>query len=203
MTDGYQDLPPTPSALFELKEERRVVQEGYDFLDEKRLLLVGEILRQLARYEALLDDYRHDLAEARQALSDAIALHGLEGVQVRPAATLEHAEVATEHRPFLGVTLQDAELQLGAEHEATTPLYASPEAATVAERFRGLLARATTLAAVSGNLHRLMADYRRTERRARALEDVLMPELDQAIAEMDSRLEELQREEAIRVRLNV
>ncbi|MBF0418470.1 MAG: hypothetical protein HQL86_09515, partial [Magnetococcales bacterium] len=54
---------------------------------------------------------------------------------------------------------------------------------------------------LSGNLQRLLTEYRRTERRARALEDVILPELDEAIHEMEIRLEELDQEEAIRVRL--
>ena len=38
---------PTRSAVLELKGERVVVGEAYDFLDEKRLLLAAELLRQL------------------------------------------------------------------------------------------------------------------------------------------------------------
>jgi vacuolar-type H+-ATPase subunit D/Vma8 len=39
-----------------------------------------------------------------------------------------------------------------------------------------------------------------TARRARALEDVLLPELSATLAELDARLEEVEQEEAIRVR---
>ena len=44
---------PTRSAVLELKAERVVVGEAYDFLDEKRLLLAAELLRQLAEYDRL------------------------------------------------------------------------------------------------------------------------------------------------------
>ena len=52
----------------------------------------------------------------------------------------------------------------------------------------------------AGNLERLRLEYRRTERRTRALEDVLMPEIDLTIKELETRLEEIEQEEAIRVR---
>ena len=36
---------PTRAAILALKDERTVVAEAYDFLDEKRLLLAAELLR--------------------------------------------------------------------------------------------------------------------------------------------------------------
>jgi V/A-type H+-transporting ATPase subunit D len=77
----------------------------------------------------------------------------------------------------------------------------SPEARQCQHLFGQLLLSSAVLAARSGNLHRLLAEYKRTERRARALEDVLLPELDSLIHEMDLSLEELEQEEAVRVRL--
>ena len=44
---------PTRSAVLELKGERVVVGEAYDFLDEKRLLLAAEILRPLEEHDRL------------------------------------------------------------------------------------------------------------------------------------------------------
>ena len=38
---------PTRAAVLELRAERIVVEEAYDFLDEKRLLLAAELLRQV------------------------------------------------------------------------------------------------------------------------------------------------------------
>lgn len=56
------------------------------------------------------------------------------------------------------------------------------------------------LAGVSGNLHRLGREYKITERRARALENVILPEIDQSLRQMSSLLEEQDLEDAIRAR---
>jgi V/A-type H+-transporting ATPase subunit D len=53
---------------------------------------------------------------------------------------------------------------------------------------------------VTGNLERLQLEYRRAVRRARALQDVLLPELDRSIGEIEARLEELEQEDAIWMR---
>ena len=44
------DVSPTRSAVLEMKDERRAMHEGHVFLDEKCLLLAGEILRQLEQH---------------------------------------------------------------------------------------------------------------------------------------------------------
>jgi virulence factor Mce-like protein len=57
-----------------------------------------------------------------------------------------------------------------------------------------------TQADLVANLERLRAEYARTARRARAMEDVLLPEIDNTLSAIDTALEELEREEAVRVR---
>jgi V/A-type H+/Na+-transporting ATPase subunit D len=52
-----------------------------------------------------------------------------------------------------------------------------------------------------GNLIRLLAEYRRTERRARALENLVLPELELTLKLVEEQLEEQDQEEAAQVRL--
>lgn len=191
----------TPSALMELREERQVVKDGYRFLDEKRLLLAAEILRQLERYESLQRDYLQRHRAAAAALADAAARHGLQGLQVHPAAEADEAALQQQPRRFLGVPLVECALSLP-EVQTDVAVDPSPEARRCARLFRELTLQSAPLAAIAGNLERLLKEYRRTERRARALEDVLLPELEQALNEMVIRLEELDQEEAVRVRLD-
>ncbi|GAB4296480.1 MAG: hypothetical protein Kow0096_13940 [Thiohalomonadaceae bacterium] len=189
----------TPSVLMELREERQVVKDGYRFLDEKRLLLAAEILRQLEEYERLQRNYLQLQRAAAAALASAAARHGLQGLQVHPAMAMDAAPLQQQRRRFLGVQLLECSLVLPEEATATA-VDPSPEARHCAHLFRKLVQHSAPLAAISGNLERLLQEYRRTERRARALEDVLLPELEQALGEIVVRLEELDQEEAVRVR---
>jgi len=69
-----------------------------------------------------------------------------------------------------------------------------------AHHFRELTRQAAQLAALSGNLVRLYQENQRTERRARALEDVLLPELEETTRQIDGHLEAPDLEEAMRIR---
>jgi V/A-type H+-transporting ATPase subunit D len=87
------------------------------------------------------------------------------------------------------------------ESQAPAPAAnASPEGDACRDAFADMLPRAARLAVLTGNLERLRLEYTRTERRARALEDVLLPEIEDDIKTIDAALEELEREEAMRVR---
>ncbi len=193
------DLTPTRSVVLELKDERRAMRDGYVFLDEKCLLIAAEILRELARHDALRRRFLASYAAAVAALQAGVARHGLHGLQVYPAADLSGAQLQRESRTLMGVRLQDASLR--AEALAAAPAVdASPEAETCRRAFAALLDSAAPLAAVAGNLARLSLEYRRSVRRAHALQDVLLPELDGTVADLETRLEELEQEDAIWMR---
>lgn len=193
------DSNPTRSALIEMKDERRAMHEGYVFLDEKCLLLAGEILRELERYARLRAYFieLHDAACA--ALQAAVMRHGLQGLQIYPPADPGAAQLQVRKSTLMGVRLQQATFDAGAAG-ADEAVNRSPEAQACRNAFAAVLAAAAPLAAVSGNLERLSLEYRRSVRRARALQDVMLPELDQSILDIDNRLEELEREDAMSMR---
>ena len=193
------DLTPTRSVVLELKDERRAMHEGYVFLDEKCLLLASEMLRELARYSELQRAFLKAWETAIAALQAAVARNGLEGLQVYPPADLSDASVRRAPRSLMGVALQQAEL-LSTPVPPPAGIDRSPEAEACRRAFRLLLAQAAPLAAVAGNLERLQQEYRRAVRRARALQDVLLPELDGTVYDIETRLEELEQEDAIWMR---
>jgi V/A-type H+-transporting ATPase subunit D len=193
------DISPTRSAVLELQDERRAMHEGYVFLDEKCLLLAGEILRQLQTHDRLQRRLLVLHEDAAAALAAAVARHGLHGLQVYPATDLSRASVPIRARSLMGVRLQEAALD-GGDAQAEDAVNRSPEAEACRLAYAAVLAAAAEAAAVTGNLERLSLEYRRSVRRARALQDVMLPELDQTIADIDGRLEEAEREDAIWMR---
>jgi V/A-type H+-transporting ATPase subunit D len=208
---SQRTIIPTQSALLELKDERAGMREGYRFLDEKRLILAAEILAELGRYEREMAVFRAAYHEAATALQGAVVRHGLEGLGVYPAARCRGTSWSLEPRRVLGVMLYDlTEAQQTASPDSEpawreddpTPwsLARSPEAERCREAFQALLPGAARLAAMVANLQRLRLDYARTARRARALEDVLLPEIDATLDVVESALEELEREEVVRAR---
>jgi V/A-type H+-transporting ATPase subunit D len=194
------EITPTRSVVLELKDELRAMREGYAFLDEKCLMLAAEILRELVRYQKLDAALQALDTASRDALKRAVGRHGLQGLQCYPAADLAPATLEIETRKLMRVSLQSADLSPGAP--AAAAVNPSPEADDCRARYAELVRAAACLAAVRGNLERLHHEYRRTVRRTRALQDVLIPEISGTLYELEARLEELEQEDALWMRLN-
>jgi V/A-type H+-transporting ATPase subunit D len=198
MPEPGRELTANRSTALELREEQHLVREGYEFLDEKRILLATEILRGLERYRAGLAAWRAMQDRARKLLLDAAARHGLDALIVHPAAPLGKFRIEQQVRRAMGIGIIEAQAEFAAPAsvEAIDP---SPEARACAAAHLELLRASVPLAALERSLRRLAAEYRRTERRARALENVLMPELDQALRFVEEQLELYELEENVRV----
>ena len=197
------DIIPTRSALLELKDERLLVDEAFEFLDEKRLLLAAEILRQLDMYELLVAEIEVLGRDASRQLAVTVQRHGLQGSSVYPALVLSNTELAVSEKNFMGVTLTTTELQyhLNEQIEQNAACNPTAEAQHCQSLFLELARQSAILAGVSGNLHRLLMEYRLTERRARALENVILPEIEQTLNIISTHIEELDLEEIVRAHL--
>jgi V/A-type H+-transporting ATPase subunit D len=193
---------PTRAAVVELKDERIVVNEAYNFLDEKRLLLAAEIIRQIDNYEQVVKAIRKLNLEARQVLENAVQRHGLEGLGVYPAVDIEDHEFLSTSMNFMGVRLMTTQLDLPDNEpepscDAVNP---SSEAVECRRVFSELLKQAAILSGISGNLQRLSVEYRLTERRSKALENVILPQIEHDLKQMEDFLEEMDLEDLIRAR---
>jgi len=188
------------STFLDLQDEQRLVNDGYEFLDEKRILLAAELLRQREAWREARTVFMDRWDRAAKLLPLAVADQGLEGLQVHPRYSLDEAGFEVSGRPYVGQVMLEASMDIGDTELARDPVRPSGEVRQLAAAFRGLLEAAAPLAAITANLHRLMREYRRTERRVRALENVVLPEIRQDLAAMEEHLDLNEQEEVIRVR---
>ncbi len=195
-----RDLSPTRHAALELQEEYHLVRQGYEFLDEKRMLLAAEILADLAKHQEALKRFRAQQDLAAGSLVEALRRHGLEGLSVYPAEDLSPSSLLQSAESFLGVTLFNAKIDMKTADPPKDAVHPSPEARSCSQLFRDLIAQSVEIGILAANLQRLKREYRRTERRARALENVLLPEIEQGKRWINDQLEAFEQEEAVRVR---
>lgn len=194
-----RDVAPTRASAIELADERKLMRQGYEFLDEKRVLLATEMLRQLAEHQRLSEQMTAETKDAARALAAAVERHGLDNLQVYPVPSEPPRPAAPGRTLFLGVPLLAAR-PVALAGQAPEALDPSPEALACRAAFERLLQSAAAIGTHSGNLHRLAREYRRTDRRAQALENVLLPEVEDAIKRVDEQLDTMDREEAVRSR---
>ena len=167
------DLTPTRSLLIALAEERRTMREGYAFLDEKCLLLAGEMLRQVRAHQALARELAVLQRDSAAALAAALARHGLHGLAGLPARRRAGADPDRlspsawgDHVAGAGDRANAARHRPPSFHRprpkpAAPPIDAWPTGWQRWQRYRR-------------HSRDCYAEYRRTVRRVRALQDVLL-----------------------------
>jgi V/A-type H+-transporting ATPase subunit D len=197
--DGSEILA-TRVAFLELQDERRLVQEGYELLDEKRVLLATEMMRLLRRHGELQAELQQLEARALEAFEAAVGQHGFDDLTVEPKLDLGPAQLVLHEQSFLGLRLVEAALEERAAPPDPAHRPSTPEARGCAAAFRNLVLRRAELAACAASLRRLIREYVRTERRARALENVVLPEIDGSLRFIEEQLDAVDQEEAVRVR---
>lgn len=200
MPDLTRTQTASRSAFLDLQDEQRLVNDGYEFLDEKRILLAAELLRQRQAWREARDVFMERWQAAARALPAAAGDQGLDGLLVHPRYSLDAARLELGERPYVGQVMLQARLELGDSGPEREPVRPSPEVRRCADAFRAVLDAAAPLAAITANLERLMQEYRRTERRVRALENVVLPEIREDLAAMEEHLDLNDQEEVIRVR---
>lgn len=189
------------SALLDLKDELNLVNDGYEFLDEKRILLAAEIIRQRDAWTVRNREFLARMEAAAAALVAAAADQGLDGLEVAPPAALPDARLEISERPYVGQVMLEATFVTGESTLADEALRPTPALHTCRLAFRELIAAAAPLASSGANLSRLTHEYRRTERRVRALENIILPEIRTDIGIMEEQLDLLDQEEVVRVRM--
>ncbi|HVN46813.1 MAG TPA: V-type ATP synthase subunit D [Steroidobacteraceae bacterium] len=201
MAESRREVPTTRIAMLELRDEQRLVQEGYSLLDEKRILLATEIQRELARLRERSSGMAAAQDAARGALSAALLREGLDALAVHPPESLAAVTLGVVRSRLLGLQLIEASLQ-DARSSAARPVQESggEAIAECVRTQRTVLAAAVALASCCLNLRRLMREYVRTERRTRAIENILLPELNSALQQLEEQLDGLDQEEFARLR---
>src|SRR5271166_2660517 len=79
-----REVTPTRSTAIEFADERKLMRQGYEFLDEKRMLLATEMLSQLKIYQQRSDELIAVTKLAAAALAAAVERHGLDQLQLYP-----------------------------------------------------------------------------------------------------------------------
>ena len=196
-----REIPTTRIALLELKEEQQLVKEGYSLLDEKRILLAAEIRRELERLRARHAQMAAAEEAARVAVVAALLRHGLDTLAVHPPASLADLSLTVARTRLLGLHLIEATVQTADAPAAQRPYDGSSDAIRECVRaHRVVLVSAVAVAITSLNLRRLVREYVRTERRTRAIENILLPEINAAVTRLEEQLDSMDLEELARLR---
>jgi len=188
------NLPATKGNLLRIKDEHSLAVEAVTFLEEKRDLLLGELLRLQGQAATFRRRVEQALMGAYGHLVESLLSQGREGVARAALGVRLDARVALKDRGFLGMPMPVVEFQPG-DHRPHISFGGTVSAMDECQvAVREALGSIAELAEVEAILWRLAEELKRTVRRTNALNYMIIPTYQETIHYLEGALEERERE---------
>ncbi|GAB4222404.1 MAG: V-type ATP synthase subunit D [Spirochaetales bacterium] len=188
------NVPPTKSNLFLYKEQLTVAKEGFDLLEQKRDILVMELMRMLERVKLLESELYSFSSRAYTSLRKTLLSVGRETVQeisqgVRYEFTMKERSVKVA-----GLTLPTVEVKppsMSLQYSLMDTYTHTDETMGVFLEYLRIIAE---LASLRTMVWRLAKEVKKTQRRVNALEKMVIPDTSETVSYITAVLEERERE---------
>lgn len=188
------EIAPTKTNFIRLKQELEFSLEGYELLDQKRNILIVELMGMIDTLKAMqknADDY---CAQAFASLGEALQSLGRKNVTFISRSMNIGTDIVISQRKVMGVPLPLIRVDL-----TETPLHYSlidnnfwmDEAV---KNFKQALKLLGSLAELRIALVRLALEVKKTIRKVNALEKIAIPDYRETIKYIEERLEEGERD---------
>lgn len=188
------DIAPTKSNLYMIKEQLNVAKMGHTLLDQKREILLMELLRVVDKTKMLEREIDKVVQDAYPALQGMLLTAGgdrverlSKGIKYDYSLTEKDVSIAGIHFSSLDVKLPDLRL-----FHSSLDSFASTD--KVMTDFFHLLRLLTELASIRTIVWRLAMEVRKTQRRVNALDKIVIPQTKETKAYIESSLDERERE---------
>ncbi len=198
-----EQVNPTRTELLNRRAQIRLATQGAQLLRGKREALVREFLSELSRFNQARDSMRKSLLHAKRALIRALSLDGPEAVASAGLAAGRGVLVGLEERNIWGVRVVNVTTawhgRLPAERRYS-PLDTSARIDESAQRFEDVLSEIVRVAPLDRKMRRLAEEIRKTSRRVNALEQRLLPDLQEQVRFIRATLDQREREDVFRLK---
>jgi V/A-type H+/Na+-transporting ATPase subunit D len=191
------NVPPTKSSLLDLRRSLDFAREGYDLLEQKRQILVLELMGRLEAAKRAQDEVDEALAAAFEALREDVLRSGTEALAREALAVTRPHKLEVASRSLMGIALPT----MKSEHAAPRPAFGlaagSALSDEVMKRFTASLDAIARLAEIETAVLRLASEVRRTQRRVNALDKIFIPDYSETVKYIVDVLDERERERLV------
>ena len=195
-----QQVFPTKSNLMATKKSLALSKQGYELMDRKRNILVREMMQLIERAAEIQTKIEVAYSSAYRALQRANVTLGMVGKFANSVPQEEGLQL--EFRSVMGVELPIVKLESQQPTQFYYGLYSTnSQLDDVYEQFEEVKRLTVELAEVEGSVYRLAVAIKKTQKRANALNNIMIPKFTATIKFITEALEEKEREEFSRLKV--
>ena len=188
------NIAPTKSNLLSIKEQLSVAQNGYDLLEQKREILVMELMRIVEQVKLLEKQIDSTVEQAYPALKNMLKIVGGDRVE-RIGHSVKYDFHIKETRVNTGgMNFDSIEVELPKQQLFYSYLGSFADSDKVMVEFFKLLSLLTQMASIRTIAWRLANEVKKTQRRVNALDKLVIPQNRETKTYIEGVLEERERE---------
>lgn len=194
-------LFPTKGNLMIAKSRLALSKQGYELLDKKRNILVREMMLLIDEAKMIQQKIGTTFSDAYKALEHANITIGINTVEeIAKSVSLED-QIQIRVRSIMGV-----EIPIIAKIDPEVkPQYGFARTTTTLDeaynKFIQVKKLTLELAEVENAIYRLAVNIKRTQKRANALQNIMIPRYEGLSRSINNALEEKEREEFTRLKI--
>lgn len=185
---------PTKTNLLKLRDELKFAQQGYELLDQKRNILIIELLAlvdQTADHQSRVEEA---LAKAYGSLEEAVFSMGKLKVLYLTGAVNMSTDITVRSRKVMGVNLPVIDTQFREYAPYYSPMGTVFWIDDALASFKAALQLLGKLSELKISVLRLANEVKKTIRKVNALEKIAIPDLRETVHYIQGRLEENERD---------
>lgn len=193
-------LPPTRTALLDLRRELDQAVQGHAILEQKRTTLLRELWGLFSEIRHTETEVRERFAQAYKVQREARVTMGMDAMRFAALAPAADTDYSVESRSLMGVALPLVKMRV-------TPLAFPYSPAGISAIFDELRIRWVEVGQIlgswteiTGSVWRVATELDRTQRRVRVLENSLIPKYQAAIQRIQALLDEQERDSFMRTK---
>lgn len=192
---------PTKGNLMAAKNTLKLSVQGYELLDKKRNILVREMMSLIDKAQEVQSHIDGTFSEAYEALQMANINLGIHNIEKTVYAIDEENGIAINTRSIMGVEIPMAAIDEG-DSRPQYGLKGTSVALDVArEKFIAVKKLTVQLAEIENAIYRLAVNIKKTQKRANALKNIMIPRYEELVKFITESLEEKEREEFTRLKM--
>lgn len=195
-----EQVAPTKSNLFKTKKSLKVSKEGYTLLDKKRNVLIHELMGIIGKAKKIQQEYFTAFEEAYKSLTTASINFGTEKLNEITLACEENLNLKILKKSVMGISIPSIENIPEDIKPKLSIVETNPALDAAAKKFKRALALSLKMAEIETTVIRLAQDIKKTQKRANALDYIMIPRYEEIVKFIISSLEEKEREEFFKVK---
>ena len=188
------NIAPTKSNLLIIKEQLATAQEGYELLEQKREILVMELMHLVEKVKLLEHNINKTIEQAYPALKNMLLAIGSDRVEHIAASVKYDFKFSESDVTIAGIPFITLDVELPQRELFYSFMDSFADSDKVMMEFFELLKLLTEMASIRTIVWRLAAEVKKTQRRVNALDKMVIPQTSETKVYIESVLEERERE---------